>query len=128
MQISVVRRGVGRSSSSICSTRSYSVSTAALQAPVVTLQKLEHNVCVITLDDGKVNVFSPTMIQEFNAYLDEVPLDSGALVIRGRPGFEKYCMVLHRNASHCIALYRTASHCIALHRTASHCMVLYRAA
>lgn len=48
--------------------------------------KTEDNVSVITLDDGKANVFSPTMIAEFNALLDQVPTNKGSLLIHGRPG------------------------------------------
>ena len=32
--------------------------------------KTERDVSIITLDDGKVNVFSPTMIEQLNAHLD----------------------------------------------------------
>jgi len=46
----------------------------------------DENVSIITLDDGKVNVFSPTMIQEVSNLLDQVPTDNGSLLIVGRPG------------------------------------------
>ena len=46
----------------------------------------DENVSVITLDDGKVNVFSPTMIEEVSNLLDKVPTDKGSLLIVGREG------------------------------------------
>jgi len=52
---------------------------------LATLKK-ERDVSVITLDDGKVNVFSPTMIEQLNALLDEVPEDKGCLLIQGKEG------------------------------------------
>ena len=48
--------------------------------------KSEENVSVITLDDGKVNAFSPAMITEVQSLLDQVPTDSGALMFTGREG------------------------------------------
>ena len=44
------------------------------------------NISIITLDDGKANVFSPAMIEDINECLDKVPTDEGALVITGREG------------------------------------------
>ena len=46
----------------------------------------DENVSIITLDDGKVNVFSPTMIEEVSNLLDKVPTDKGSLLIVGREG------------------------------------------
>ena len=46
----------------------------------------DENVSIITLDDGKVNVFSPTMIDEVSNLLDQVPTDKGSLLIVGREG------------------------------------------
>jgi len=46
----------------------------------------DENVSIITLDDGKVNVFSPTMIEEVSNLLDKVPTDKGSLIIVGREG------------------------------------------
>lgn len=46
----------------------------------------EEDVSIITLDDGKANVFSPAMIKTVNECLDEVPTEKGALIITGRPG------------------------------------------
>ena len=45
---------------------------------LATLKK-EGDVSVITLDDGKVNVFSPSMIEQLNVLLDQVPEDQGSL-------------------------------------------------
>ena len=50
-----------------------------------TLEKFD-DVSVLSLDDGKVNVFSIEMLEAINNCLDEVPKDSGALVIRGKEG------------------------------------------
>ena len=44
------------------------------------------DISIITLDDGKANVFSPKMIQDVNQCLDKVPTESGALIITGREG------------------------------------------
>lgn len=46
----------------------------------------EDEISVITLDDGKANVFSEEMTQAINDCLDKVPTDSGSLIITGRPG------------------------------------------
>ena len=48
--------------------------------------KTEENVSIITLDDGKVNAFSPKMIAEVDSLLDQVPTDKGALMFTGRQG------------------------------------------
>ena len=48
--------------------------------------KTEENVSIITMDDGKANVFSPAMIAEFNSLLDQVPTNKGSLLIQGRQG------------------------------------------
>jgi len=47
---------------------------------------IENNISIITLDDGKANVFSPKMIQDVNDCLDQVPTQNGALIITGRDG------------------------------------------
>ena len=44
----------------------------------------KENITIITLDDGKANVFSPAMIEDINDCLDRVPTDKGALIITGR--------------------------------------------
>ena len=46
----------------------------------------EGDVSIITLDDGKANVFSSAMSSNINQLLDEVPNDKGALLITGRQG------------------------------------------
>ena len=46
----------------------------------------QDSISIITLDDGKANVFSPTMIDAVNECLDKVPTESGSLVIKGRGG------------------------------------------
>ena len=46
----------------------------------------EDDISIITLDDGKANVFSPRMIQDVNECLDKVPTEGGALIITGRKG------------------------------------------
>ena len=48
--------------------------------------KSEGDVSIIQMDDGKVNVFSPDMIENFNNILDQVPTDKGAMLIIGREG------------------------------------------
>jgi enoyl-CoA hydratase len=44
------------------------------------------DVSIITLNDGKANVFSPEMSEAVSSLLDQVPEDKGSLVITGRPG------------------------------------------
>ena len=46
----------------------------------------EGDISTITLDDGKVNVFSLEMLESIQNCLDQVSKDSGALIIRGREG------------------------------------------
>ena len=46
----------------------------------------EGDVSIITLNDGKANVFSPEMSKTIRSLLDEVPDDKGSLVLTGRPG------------------------------------------
>ena len=46
----------------------------------------EDEISIITLDDGKANVFSEEMTQAINDCLDKVPTNSGSLIITGRPG------------------------------------------
>ena len=48
--------------------------------------KTEEDVSIIQMDDGKVNVFSPDMIKNFNDVLDQVTTDKGAMLIIGREG------------------------------------------
>tara|TARA_X000001036_G_C20514031_1_gene739347 strand:+ start:242 stop:922 length:681 start_codon:yes stop_codon:yes gene_type:complete len=48
--------------------------------------RTKEDISIIQMDDGKVNVFSPDMIQNFNDILDQVPVDKGAMLITGREG------------------------------------------
>ena len=50
---------------------------------LATLKK-EDNVSILTLDDGKANVFSAEMSQHINECLDDVPTEEGCLIITGR--------------------------------------------
>ena len=52
---------------------------------IATLKK-QNNISIINLDDGKANVFSYKMLRALNDCLDQVPKDSGSLIIAGRPG------------------------------------------
>ena len=56
-----------------------------MDSPKATLTK-EGEISIITLNDGKANVFSPAMIKDVNNCLDNVPTDSGCLIIRGSKG------------------------------------------
>jgi enoyl-CoA hydratase len=56
-----------------------------MSAKIATLTN-KNDISIITLDDGKANVFSPKMIQDVNECLDKVPTESGALIITGREG------------------------------------------
>ena len=52
----------------------------------LTTLKSKDDVSIITIDDGKANVFSKNMIDDFNECLDNVPTDKGSLIITGREG------------------------------------------
>ena len=52
---------------------------------IATIKK-EDDISIITLDDGKANVFSPEMSNQLNACLDQVDTESGCLIITGREG------------------------------------------
>jgi len=52
---------------------------------IATLNK-EGNVSIITLDDGKANVFSPEMSQQIDKCLDQVSTEEGCLIITGKEG------------------------------------------
>ena len=56
-----------------------------MDSPKAILTK-EGEISIITLNDGKANVFSPAMIKDVNGCLDNVPTDSGCLIIRGSKG------------------------------------------
>ncbi len=51
----------------------------------ISLRK-EGNISIITIDDGKANVFGLPMTQALSAALDEVDTKAGAVVIEGREG------------------------------------------
>jgi enoyl-CoA hydratase len=51
----------------------------------VTLRK-EGNISIITIDDGKANVFGVSMTSALSAALDEIDVKEGAVVIEGRDG------------------------------------------
>ena len=46
----------------------------------------EDDITIVTLDDGKANVFSSKMSKDINECLDEVPTENGCLIITGREG------------------------------------------
>ena len=52
---------------------------------IATIKK-EDDISIITLDDGKANVFSPEMSDQLNECLDQVDTESGCLIITGREG------------------------------------------
>ena len=52
---------------------------------IATIKK-EGDISIITLDDGKANVFSPEMSNQLNTCLDQVDSESGCLIITGRDG------------------------------------------
>ena len=52
---------------------------------IATIKK-EDDISIITLDDGKANVFSPEMSNQLNVCLDQVDTESGCLIITGREG------------------------------------------
>jgi enoyl-CoA hydratase len=47
--------------------------------------RLDNSIATITLDDGKVNVLSPDMLDQVNTALDEAA-DAAVVVLTGRPG------------------------------------------
>ena len=51
----------------------------------VSLRK-EGNISIITIDDGKANVFGVPMTSALSAALDEIDTKEGAVVIEGRDG------------------------------------------
>lgn len=51
----------------------------------VTLEK-NGDISIITIDDGKANVFNVEMTEALMAALDEVDIKTGAVIIRGRKG------------------------------------------
>ena len=51
----------------------------------LTLKKID-DVSIIKMDDGKVNVFSIEMLENFRSILSEIPRDKGSLIITGSNG------------------------------------------
>ena len=47
---------------------------------------VEHGVATLTLNNGKANVFSFELIEQFNQALDQAEKDRAVVVITGRPG------------------------------------------
>ena len=47
---------------------------------------LKDNIATFTLDDGKANAVSHTLIDELNAALDQAETEASALVLLGRQG------------------------------------------
>jgi enoyl-CoA hydratase len=47
--------------------------------------RIENEIAVITMDDGKANAINPTMLASLNAALDQAEKDAKAIVITGRP-------------------------------------------
>ena len=60
---------------------------------IATIKK-EDDISIITLDDGKANVFSPEMSNQLNACLDQVDTESGCLIITGREGMFSAGLIL----------------------------------
>ena len=48
--------------------------------------EFQNDVSIITLDDGKANVFSQVMLESLYECLSKVHKDKGCLVITGRKG------------------------------------------
>src|SRR3990172_9950791 len=46
----------------------------------------EANIAILTIDDGKVNVFSSAMAKRLQQCFAEIGPDVGAVVVTGRPG------------------------------------------
>ena len=63
----------------------YKLKGKSMTDQLATLTK-EGEVSIITLNDGKANVFSVNMSNTIHSLLDEVPEDSGSLLITGKPG------------------------------------------
>ena len=52
---------------------------------IATWELIDH-VAVITMDDGKVNVFGPDMIAALNGHLDRAAEEAKVVLLTGRPG------------------------------------------
>jgi enoyl-CoA hydratase len=47
---------------------------------------LNDGIATLTLNNGKVNVFSPALIADFNAALDQSEKDNAVVIVTGQPG------------------------------------------
>ena len=56
-----------------------------MPAQLATIRR-EGNIAVVTIDDGKVNVFSPAMARRLHECFAEIGPEIGAVVVTGRPG------------------------------------------
>ena len=56
-----------------------------MTATLATVRR-EGNIAILTIDDGKVNVFSAAMAKRLQECFDEIGPDVGAVVVIGRPG------------------------------------------
>ncbi|MDE0052921.1 MAG: crotonase/enoyl-CoA hydratase family protein [Gammaproteobacteria bacterium] len=54
-------------------------------AEVATYELIDH-VAVVTMDDGKANVFGPDMIAALNSHLDRAAEEAKVVLLTGRPG------------------------------------------
>ena len=48
--------------------------------------EFQNDISIITIDDGKANVFSQVMLESFYECLSKVHKDKGCLIITGRKG------------------------------------------
>lgn len=48
--------------------------------------KIENEIAIITMDDGKANAINPTMLAALHACLDQAQAEAKAVIITGRPG------------------------------------------
>jgi enoyl-CoA hydratase len=60
------------------------ITVTVMESPVS--YRLEDSVATITMDDGKVNVLSPRMLDELAAAFDRAAADAAVVVLRGRDG------------------------------------------
>ncbi|KCZ90850.1 crotonase/enoyl-CoA hydratase family protein [Hyphomonas johnsonii] len=47
--------------------------------------RIENEIAIITMDDGKANAINPTMLDALNAALDQAEKEAKAVIITGRP-------------------------------------------
>ena len=56
-----------------------------LMAEFATYELIDH-MAVVTMDDGKANVFGPDMIAALNSHLDRAADEAKVVLLTGRPG------------------------------------------